>query len=88
MRITSPELHDKKVRAGRKGGNTTFTRYGREQMAAWAKTGGRPRNPTIEELMSRQAELKQKEKEKRREQLPAGNSLEALLARLQIQEAG
>jgi len=44
----------RKVAAGRKGGVTTLQRYGRDQLAAWGKRGGRPRALTYDEIRQQQ----------------------------------
>jgi hypothetical protein len=44
----------RKVEAGRKGGNVTLQKHGREQLRDWGKLGGRPRNPTYDDIRQRQ----------------------------------
>jgi len=49
-------MNIEKTRAssGRKGGNITLRRYGREQLAEWGKLGGRPRSPNYDDIRQRQ----------------------------------
>jgi len=84
VRYVSPELHQKRAEAGRKGGYATFFKHGREQMRDWAKMGGRPGNITLAEARDRQSSLEQKEIEIRRNRLTAGNSLRTLTGMLKI----
>lgn len=49
-RYITPELREKRRRAGRLGGCATSSRYPREQRVAWARMGGRPRLKTLAEL--------------------------------------
>ena len=52
MRLISPELSAKRAAIGRRGGYATFFKYGRAQMAAWGRLGGRPRLLTLGEIES------------------------------------
>jgi hypothetical protein len=52
-RLLRETLKEKRARAGRTGGRTTAIRHPRtrEYMSTLGKLGGRPRLPTIQELM-------------------------------------
>lgn len=50
--------------SGRKGGTTTLERYGRDQLAEWGKLGGRPRNPTYDDIRQEQSRGRNNNNEK------------------------
>lgn len=45
--------------SGRKGGLVTLERYGKAQLRAWGRLGGRPRNPDYDDIRQRQTLEKQ-----------------------------
>lgn len=48
---------------GRRGYEVTLARYGKRQMDAWRRMGGRPKDPTYDEIVAAQAATR---REKRR----------------------
>jgi len=58
--------------SGRKGGLVTLQRYGRGQLAEWGKLGGRPKNPTYDDIRQRQL-LEQKKNNNKEVQGPPGD---------------
>lgn len=85
-KLISPELSEKRRRAGRIGGIQTFLRHGREHYVKAGRRGGRPRLPTLAELEAQQNERGEKELTERGNRLPGGNSLNASLAQLKYKE--
>lgn len=66
-------LHQKKVRAGRLGGNACKDKYGREFFVCNGRRGGRPRTKSLEEILRQQAlQLQNKNKEKEVDSHPIG----------------
>lgn len=43
-----------KADSGRKGGQVTLERYGRDQLTTWGKLGGRPGSPTYDDIRQQQ----------------------------------
>ena len=63
--------------SGRKGGTTTLKRYGRDQLREWGKRGGRPRNPTYDDI--RQQQLLERNNNNHKEvKGPPGNNVRTL----------
>ena len=62
-----------KADSGRKGGTITLERYGRDQLAAWGKLGGRPRSRTYDDIRQRQL-LEQRNNHKEAKGLPGNVS--------------
>lgn len=46
MKVGKGTINPKKAEAGRKGGLATLEKHGRQKLAAWGKTGGRPKENT------------------------------------------
>ena len=67
--ILAMQENPRKAAAGRKGGTVTLERYGRDQMAAWGKLGGRPRSMTYDDIRQQQR-LEQRNNNEEGEGLP------------------
>ena len=59
--------------SGRKGGTVTLERYGKDQLAAWGKLGGRPRSRTYDDIRQRQL-LEERNNNKEAKGLPGNVS--------------
>jgi general stress protein YciG len=76
VKLINPKVREAKQKAGRKGGQATFSRYGHEHYVEMGKKGGRPRALTLDEII-RRSEL-QKSKENIAKEPYRGDSLKML----------
>jgi len=70
MRQIPPELHQKRVTAGRKGGQAVKAKYGPSFFSINGRLGGRPRSLTLAEIESQSSVPQRDDKEDRRKKLP------------------
>ena len=71
--------------AGRLGGLVTLQRYGRDQLAAWGKRGGRPRAQSYDEIRQQQR-LERNNNNHKEVMGPPGANLRMLKARLKLSQ--
>ena len=79
--IVSPEIREKRINAGRIGGQTTVASHGTIHMSNIGKLGGRPRNLSLSEITASY------QNNNKKGELPGSYSLNELKRRYQLKKA-